>query len=162
MKLFLKRDISSDGALFIVFDELGKEKLYVGRDNRHSHFTLSITDTNFNRLCSISTVPLPMLKAFTIKDKKITIRLIFNKNTSRQMCYYYGISWRIRGDIVNKTFEIVDNDNTVLLTHSGKWSRGNDCYEINITEGSRELLLVASAICVDLLQSADEKQLQTV
>ncbi|MGN1132497.1 MAG: hypothetical protein ACI4RL_06285 [Ruminococcus sp.] len=162
MNLFLKRDISSEGTLFIVFDELGKEKYYVVRDNRHSHFCLAITDTNFNRLCSISTVPLPILKAFTIKDKKSIIRLIFNKNTSRPMCYYYGISWRIRGDIINKNFEIVDNDNTVLLTHRGSWSRNCDCYDINITEGSRELLLIASAICVDLLQSADEKQLQTV
>ena len=63
---------------------------------------------------------------------------------------------------MNKAFEIVDNDNTVLLTHREKWTRGNDCYEINISEGSRELLLIASAICVDLLRSADEKQLQTV
>lgn len=162
MKLFLKRDFSNEGALFIVFDHLGKEKFYVYRDMRHSHFSLAITDTNFNRLCSISTVPLPIFKAFTIKDKKSIIRLIFNKNTSRPMCYYYGISWRIRGDIINKNFEVVDNDNTILLTHRGSWSRSGDSYELNITEGSRELFLIASAICVDLIESADEKQLQTV
>ncbi len=162
MKLYLKRDTFNQLARFVVFNELGKEKYFIVNSQNYSHRNMAVTDVNFQQLCTIHSIPLPLLNAYTINDRKDTIRLIFNKNTSRLMCYYYGISWRIRGDILGKNYEIVDNDNKILLTHSGRTGSIPGGSEINIYDESRELLLLASVACADIIETNNEKQLQTV
>lgn len=162
MKLYLKRDTFNQLARFVVLDELGKEKYFIVNSQNYSHRNMAVTDVNFHQLCTIHSIPLPLLNAYTINDRKDTIRLIFNKNTSRLMCYYYGISWRIRGDILGKNYEIVDNDNKILLTHSGRTGSIPGGSEINIYDESRELFLLASVACADLIETNNEKQLQTV
>lgn len=162
MILYLKRDTSNIDIPFIIYDDKYVEKYYVVRDYTRSYWSMAITDVHLNKLSEITTIPLPILKAFTIKNKKDTIRLIFNKNKLRPMCYYYGISWRISGDIINKNYEIIDTDNSLMMQHNKTWDYKNSGYKINIKDESRELFLLASAVCVDLTETAQSKQLQTV
>lgn len=92
MKFYFSKDTSTVNSRFVIYDELGHVKCYVLRDYSHSYWNLVITDISFNKLCTIYSVPLPFMKAFTIKNNNSTIRLVFNKNKFRPMCYYYGIS----------------------------------------------------------------------
>ena len=162
MKFYFSKDTSTVNSRFVIYDELGHVKCYVLRDYSHSYWNLVITDISFNKLCTIYSVPLPFMKAFTIKNNNSTIRLVFNKNKFRPMCYYYGISWRICGDILGKNFEIRDTDNSVLLTHYKKWADLSKGYEINITDNGREIFLLASVVCVHLIETNEKKQLVKV
>lgn len=162
MRLYLKRDTTHCDARFIVLNEQGYECFYAVNSANHMYGRISLTDLSFNRLCSISTVPLPILKAYTICDGKDTIRLVLSKSTTRPVCYYYGISWRLTGDFLSKDYEIVDHDNRVLLSHYNTHSRISDGYEINIYDESRLFLLLSSVICIDSIERTDSKQFQTV
>lgn len=162
MRLYLKKDSTTQLSRFVVLDNLGKEVYFVlKRDDFHNGSRI-ITDINFNKLCSITSIPLPFMKAYTIKDSKDIVRLVFNKNINRFVCYYYGISWRFRGDIITKNFEIVDHDNTVLLTQKNNWNYSNDGFQIDILYEDRALLLLSSAVCIDQFEVADTKQLLRV
>lgn len=162
MKLYLKRDCSEQNVCFIVLDELGEERYYVLKDSSYNFHNLAITGPSLNKLCTIHCVPLPVIYAYNLFDGSDRIRLIFNKNSSRPVISYFGISWRVRGDIFGKNYEIVDTDNTVLLSHYNRWAGCAKGYEVDIVDEPRELLLLASVICIDRIQSAYNKQLQTV
>ncbi len=162
MRLYLKKDNSTEYSKFTVYNELGNEKYYVLKRKDFPGGSRIITNLVYNQLCSITSIPLPLMKAYTLNDKKDVVRLVFNKNTSRFMCYYYGISWRFRGDILGKNFEIVDHDNTVLLTQKNNWCNVNDGFQIDVYDEERELLLLSSAICIDQFETADRKQLLRV
>jgi uncharacterized protein YxjI len=162
MKLFIKKDTSHPNGQFVIFDECGNEKYYVIRSNHYNFHNLKITDLAFNTLCRISGVPLPVFYAYTLSDGKDSIRLVFNKSTFRPVAYYYGISWGIRGDIINKSYQIADSDNSLLLSHTCNWVNGFDNYEVDIFDESRELLLLASVICIDRIETSDKKELQPV
>ncbi|MCH5202986.1 MAG: hypothetical protein J1F17_07245 [Oscillospiraceae bacterium] len=162
MRLYLKRDTSHCDARFIILNEQGYERFYAVNSANHKYGRINITDLGFNKLCSISTIPLPLFKAYTICDNKDTIRLVFSKNTVRPVCYYYGISWRITGDFLGKNYEIVDHDNKVLLSHYNTHSRISDGYELVIYDENRLLLLLSSVICIDSIEITNSKQFQTV
>ncbi len=159
MRLYLKKDNSTDLSRFVVLNELGDEKYYVVKRRDYPHGSRIITTLDYNKVCSITSIPLPLMKAYTLNDSKDIVRLVFSKNIARFMCYYYGISWRFRGDILQKNYEIVDHDNTVMLSHINHWAKGNKGYEINIFDEEREMLLLASAICIDQFETAEKKQL---
>lgn len=162
MKFYLQKDTSTENSRFIIYDELGHKKYFVLRDFSHSYWSLVITDIYFNKLCTIYSVPLPFMKAFTLKDNNDTIRLVFNKSNLRPMCYYYGISWRVCGDIIGKNFEIKDTDNSLLLTHHNLWTDNSKGYEIDIIDTNREIFLLASVVCVHLTETKEIKQLVKV
>lgn len=162
MKLYLKKDTSDVNSRFVVLDELCKEKYYVVQSAGYNFHNLDIIDLGFNRVCKIRTMPLPLVYSHTITDKNDAIRLLVSKSYNRPLAYYYGISWRIRGNLILKNYEIVDNDNTVLLSHFNRWSMNEKGYELNVEDESRELLLIASAVCIDRIETGDKKQLLTV
>jgi uncharacterized protein YxjI len=158
MKLYLKKDTSHNKGQFVVLDECCMEKYYVLRTNGYNFNNLKITDLDFNPLCKINAIPLPMFYAYAISDSKDSIKLIFNMNNLRPVAYYHGISWRICGDIINKNYEIMDSDHKLLLTHNAVWSRKSDGYEIEIIDKSRELFLLASVVCIDRIETTNYKE----
>ncbi len=162
MKRFLKRDSSVQQICYTVFDELGNELYYAVNDSPYNFHNYEISDLNNNKLCTVHCLPLPVFYAYNIFDGKDRIKLIFNKNPSIPLISFFGISWRFSGDVLTKNYEIIDTDNTVLLSHRCCWTGGIDSYEIEIFDEPREILLLASTICIDKIQTADSKLLQTV
>jgi len=158
MKLYIKRDKSADKSMFIVFDEHCKEKYYViGTKDKFELVTLEK-----ERLMKIRRVPLPALNAFSISAYKRNIKFITGGSTSKVQCYYYGIGWRIRGNIFVKSFDILDADNSLVATHAKCFSSCGDGYELNIINEDMELFSVATAICINLVAKVDNPCLQAI
>lgn len=91
MKFYFCKDTSTVNSRFVIYDELGHVKYYVLRDYSHSYWNLVITDISFNKLCTINSVPLPFMKAFTIKNNESTIRLVLTK-ISLDLCAIITVS----------------------------------------------------------------------
>ncbi|MDR0914065.1 MAG: hypothetical protein LBM65_02720, partial [Oscillospiraceae bacterium] len=122
MKLYIKRDTSDLLARFSVLDEQCKEKYLVLGSRSPSGEKLVITDTQGEKLLKIKKIPLPVLHAFSIGNKEENFKLIVNLSAKSSTCYYYGISWRIRGDISTGSYDIIDADGTVVASHIKRFS----------------------------------------
>lgn len=158
MKLYIKRDKSTDKSMFVVFDEHCNEKYYVvGSKDK-----LELINTDKNKLMTIRRVPLPALNAYSITVGKNNIKFIIGNSNSKVPCYYYGIGWHIRGNIFIKSFDILDADNSLVATHAQRFSRCGDGYELNVVNEGRELFCIATAICINLVAKVDNHCPQTV
>lgn len=154
MNLFIKRDRTVDGALFAVFDEKGENKYYV----RSVKNCIVLCDLKGKTLLRIKRILLPALKTYTLVSSDRTIRLLINPKKS--YCWFYGMSWRIRGDFFSKSFDIMDADNSVAATFARRFD--DDSYKLIINCEHNELLCIGVAVCANLESKVDNHILQTV
>lgn len=158
MKLYIKRDKSTDNSMFVVFDEHCNEKYYViGSKDK-----FELINLGKEKLLKIRRVPLPALNAFSISAYKRNIKFIIGSSSSKVQCYYYGIGWRIRGNIFIKSFDILDADNSLVATHVKRFSGCGDGYELNIINEDMELFGIATALCINLVAKVDNPCLQAI
>ena len=157
MRLYLQRDIHGDCSRFTVYDGLYREKYYVtavsGRKNR-----LVITDLSGNRAALISRMPLPLLQAYSISVGRRNIKLILNSGTSASASYYYGVSWHIRGSTLEKSFDIIDADNSIVASHSKCFNGRMNGYVLEILRDEQGLFCLASAVCVNLISINGDRE----
>lgn len=161
LKLYISRDISSVTSRFVVYDDLCKEKYIVTSSNK-SLEKLKITDLKGNVVTKISRLPLPLLHAYSITSGKKNIKFILNPAKNAENCYYYGISWHIRGRVFTKSFDILDVDNSLVATQARNFKKCVDGYELNINDEEQEQMCLASAVCVNLTATISSPALQTV
>lgn len=156
MKLYIKRDKTVDGAMFAVFDQNGRNKYYVRGDKN----TIKVCTLNNKALLSIKRLPLPGLKAFSLTSKERSVRFIINPK--KYNCFFYGISWQIRGDFFSGSFEIIGADNSVIASHSKSFSSGEGSYELDINSEHNELFCIGIAVCSNLESKVDKLVVQPV
>lgn len=155
MKLFLKRDISSFDSLFTVLDDKCSDKYYVRRVKN----IIELRDLRGKPLLKIRSLPFPALRAYSMSTVGRSAKLMINP---KSRCYYYGLSWHIRGDILTKSFDIIDADNSLVATHCKRFCDSGDGFELNIENEAAELFCIGTAVCVNLGVTADKRILQTV
>ena len=158
MRLYIKQDMSIENQLFIVYDELCNEKYFI-KGNKDK---LYLVDLSGETLLRIRRIFLPTLKAFSITAQKQNIKFIMNNSNKFSNCYFYGVGWRVRGNVFIKSFDIIDADNSLIATHIKRFSPCGDGYELNVINESKELFSIATAICVNLEAKVDNPRMQTV
>lgn len=156
MKLFIKRDKTINGALFAVLDEHGDNKYYV----RGEKNTVSVCDLDGKVLLNLKRLTLPVLRTYSLNSKERSVKFVVNPKKS--LCYFYGVSWHLRGDYFAKSFNIIDADNSIVATHAERFSDGGGGYELNINSEHNELFCVGVAVCANLESKVDNRVLQTV
>ncbi len=157
MKFYIKRDKTVGDSLFIVFDEHGRDKYFVSGSKNSSY----ISDVSGRVIVKIHRLPLPALKAYSISSGNHNIKFFINTSSKSPSCYFYGNSWLIRGDISVNSFDIIDADNSLVMSHRRSFLNSND-YELDICKGNSELFCIATSVCVDLEAKVDNPALQTV
>lgn len=158
MKFYIKRDKTVDDSLFIVFDENGKEKYFVtGTKDK-----MIVKDSFDNIIMVIRYICFSKIKTFSIRHKNNNIKFIIANKKSSSSCYYYGICWRIRGDVFKGSFDIVDADNTVVATIGRDFSKFGSNYGLTINHTEMEMFCIGTALCVNVESKVDNTLLQTV
>ena len=109
---------------------------------------MKVMDGGFTA-AKIRDLKLPVIDAYSVTVAQESVKLIFSYRAGRLRARYSGISWRIRGDILCGSYDILDADGTIICSVFEHFSK--NCTELNIFEKSRELFCIASAICVNSL-----------
>ncbi|MGN1051231.1 MAG: hypothetical protein ACI4QE_02905, partial [Acutalibacteraceae bacterium] len=135
---------------------------YVCGDSRNGRVKLNVSSFDSEVKVRIRKIPLPVFNTFLIFDDSELIRLVLVENFFRIQGYFHGISWRIRGDILSKNFDIVDADNTTVATLIRRWGRECDIYELTIFDKQRELFALASILSINSFNLSEKEALQTV
>ena len=158
MKLFIKRDVSVNDSAFTVFDECGKEKYYSLISKNKSKTKITITDTKNNIVSKMHQMPFFNTETFLIKSDKCNMTLVVIMSSKGLFCKVYGINWHIAGDIANKNFSILDVDNSVIATHKNSMNYA----ELMVYDKSNELSSIALSLCINMINTVDNRVAQAV
>lgn len=159
VKIYLKRDSSDFSSRYIIFDELCDEKYRILGKHIASGERMYILKGE-EKVAKIRNIQFTVFRSYSITVKNETIRLIITKTGADYTVNFRGISWHIRGDIIAKSYDILDADNTIVATNCKRFSPCGDGYELNIFSDSRELFCIAIAVCIDSIAAVSQLTLQ--
>ena len=148
VKIFIRRDVSDIHARYAVFDEYENELYTVSGRNTASGEVMKVISSGFTQ-AKIRDLRLPVLTAYVISVKAESVKLFFTYRAGRIKARFSGISWRIRGDILSGSFDIIDADGTIVCCVYQNFLKRY--IELNVFDDNRELFCIAAALCVDAL-----------
>ncbi len=149
MKFYMKQSTGAD-ALFTVIDSLGQSVYRVTGDSLSIGSKFYLIDNNKNEAARIFSVGLSTISKYSIFiDDKERARVIQNLNAANSPIKIKGVSWRFRGDLLTRSFDLIDVDSAVVMTHGRCWNENGDCFAIDVTKESNVLLSLCIAIILD-------------
>lgn len=159
MKIYLKRDKTDENSRYIVYSHNGDE-LYkiIGKHTRSSQYFYVMRGEDC--LAKIKDTYLALLRSCHITTKNGSFHLAITTPKDKIMVAYHGVSLHLRGDILNKSYDILDIENTVVACVSRRFATSYDALEINFNEDKYEILSIATAICLDCLCTTDAMAMQ--
>lgn len=158
MKLFLRRNVSADNNIFSVFDEQGFEKYNIVSKKANSNSDFAIQNTDGQAVCRIRRLPVAGTNIYLFKADKKRIAFIRTLIADGIKCHYYGNNWHVIGNISAKNFSVVDVDNSLIATHKKVMSD----YELNIFDSKNEMFCIATSLCIDLINTIDNRAAQAI
>lgn len=161
MKVFLKRETTPGNVIFTVKDCMGDDKYTVTAKEGTPMSKAYIKDkAGANRLV-IRRINLPMYTLYSISSGGERISLV-TSHSNLQECVFYGISWRISGDVRKRSYDIVDADNSVVAAVTKAGVGKCDSIALNIFCEQRELFSIGVAICLCMEKTVDCEVFQTI
>lgn len=159
MIVYLRRNVSDVFSRYSVFDDKGNMRYDIV--GRHSTSGEKINILKGNEIVAkIRDFDLGLLNSFTIRSNGNLINIFVTKNSKGLSASFRNISWRFRGDIMQKNYDIVDLDNSLVCGVCAEYHRGFDSYKIEVFTEERELFCIATAVCLDLIKTAKTPALQ--
>lgn len=72
-----------------------------------------------------------------------------NLTASRQPIKIKKVSWHFRGDLAARSYDILNVDSTVIMTHGRCWNSVGDCYAVDIPRESDILVCLCLSVILD-------------
>ncbi len=159
MKIYLNRDKSEENSRYIVYTETFDEMYrIVGKHNRSSqHFYIMKYD---KCIAKIRESHLAMLRSCYVSTLESNFHIAITNTKDKFKVSYHGVPLHLRGDVLNKTYDILDVDNTVIACVCRRFSKSHDALEININDNKYETLSIATAVCLNDVCTMDSLVLQ--
>jgi uncharacterized protein YxjI len=154
MQFYIHQNTGTE-TLFIISDCLGQPVYRVKGDSLSIGSKYYLIDNNENEAARIFSVGLSALSKYTIYiDDKERARVILNltATTPKQPIKIKGVKgirWRFRGDLITRSYDIIDVDSTVIMTHGRCWHTGCDCFAVDVTNKQDVLLSLCIAVIID-------------
>lgn len=155
MKLYLRRDTSSENSRFIVCDESGRPKFSVSGFATASTDRMVISSTLGNPLVTIRVARFPVFSVFSISDSSERFAMTATHLRSGGDFRFHGISWVFCRSSDIRSFEILDADKSSVMLLCADRYLSTGTYELTINCKQRELFCIAAAICADSLNFGD-------
>lgn len=155
MNLYLKQKVFSIKGKFNVYNE-NQEPLYTVEGKvislHHKHY---IYNPDGVQVAYISQKPIAMLPKFFIeladgKTYEMKGKLAF----AHEVCVIEELGWEIKGNFLQHDYTITHDDEVLATVHQ-KWLAWGDTYEIAVSEGADEVLVLAIMICFDMLHEEE-------
>ncbi len=149
MQFFIHPGIGTE-TLFAVSDTQGRSVYSVIGDSLSIGSKICVIDHNQQEVARIYSVGVPTVSKYSIFiDNKERARVIQNLTAARHPVKLKGISWRFRGDLLSRSYDIINVDSTVIMTHGCCWNLGKDCFAVDVTNQCDTLLCICIAVILD-------------
>lgn len=160
MKIYLKRDKSNEHCRYVVYDELFKE-LYTVLGKHSSSGERMYIQYSDNCIAKIRITSLALLRSCHVTTNDENFRIVITNTKDKIAINYHGVAYHIRGDVLLKSYDILDVDNTLIACVQKRFNTNSEVLEINVNNSKHELSCIASALCLNTICTNDALLLQT-
>ena len=149
MKFYMKQSTGTD-ALFIILDALGQTVYHVTGDSLAIGSKLYLIDNLQREAARIFSVGVPTLSKYSISiEEKERARVTQNLNSTHSPIKIKGVDWSFRGDLLTRSYDLVNAESAVIMTHGRCWNQNGDCYAVEIAREPDALLCLCIAVILD-------------
>lgn len=160
MKIYLKRDTSDENSRYIVYSETGEEMYKIIGKRKTSIDRVYITNDD-KCIAKIRDTHLGMIRSCYVTTQSDSFHIVMTTSRDKISITFHGISYHIRGDVLNKSYDILDVDNSVVGCVCRRFNSSADALELNFDDKKHELNIIASAVFLDTVCTVDSMALQT-
>ncbi|HEX3039921.1 MAG TPA: LURP-one-related family protein [Caproiciproducens sp.] len=149
MQLYIQQS-SGTKTLFTITDSLGQPVYRVTGDSMSIGSKIYLIDNNENEAARIFSVGVPSVSKYSVFiNNKERARVLLNLTAARRPVKIKGASWRFRGSLLTRSYDIISVDSTVVMSHGCCWNVGKNCFAAEITNESDVLLCLCIAVILD-------------
>ncbi len=150
LNLYLKQDTEANAGLFTVYDACGRMCYRLTGDAQTLGGKIFLCDTNHREVARITHMGLAGISRYTIviADKE-RARILQNLASIKMPFRIRGISWRLRGDLVLRSFDIVDVSDALVMSHGRCWESNGECFALDIAQEKYAPLCICMAAVID-------------
>lgn len=150
MKLYIKQSSAEGNELFTVYNHLGQLAYYVQSDENALYSKMIVLDIAKNAVAKINRIGVRTFSRYDINiDDNECARIFQNLAAIPPKFSIRGVNWHFRGDMVRRSFDVLDVDNMVVMTHGRCWGINGECFAVEITSSQNELLCLCIAVVID-------------
>ncbi|MBE6824067.1 MAG: hypothetical protein E7513_01845 [Ruminococcaceae bacterium] len=159
MKLYLKRDKTDENSRYIVFDENGDEKYRIvgKRSTSTERIYIMFGDTC---VAKIKDTHLGPMRSCSVTTQDGSFHIVITCSKDKIAITYHRAQFHIRGDVLNKSYDILDVANSVVACISRRFKTSSETLELNIYMQKYEILCISSALCLNNICMNDTLALQ--
>lgn len=148
MKFYLE-PVSGAETLFLVLDSCGVPVGEFRGGPTPYGCRMALLDSS-REIARISGVQLAGSCRYSVNAAGEHMRVRLKIAPCRHPIRFRGVPWRFRGNILIRSFDILDAQSRVVMTHGRCWGmRGGECYGIAISDADRAPLCLCAAAIVD-------------
>lgn len=149
MKFYMKQSTDTN-ALFTVIDSLGQTVYHVTGDSLSIGSKFYLIDNNQNEAARIFSIGLTTISKYSIFiDDKERARVTLNLKSKHSPIKIKGVSWHFRGDLLTRSFDLIDDNFVIIMTHGRCWNQNGDCFAVEVAKESDVLLCLCIAAILD-------------
>lgn len=144
--------------VFLIYDEKGEVCYRVTKSKKPAGAVLLVTDQRGEIAAKIKQRVFPPIIRYGIspsEGKNLSVTLRISSNGIPQQLVLGGVTWRFRGDLVLRNFDLIDVDSSVLLCHQKCWKDRMDCFTVEVHQPAFQVPLLSVCLCVDFIAEGD-------
>lgn len=154
MKLYMKQKVFSFKDKFYIKDENGEDKYYIEGELFSIGKKLHIYDMQNNELAFVHQKVLSFMPRFFVYVNGTQVAEIVKKISLFKPKYIIdGLGWEINGDFFSHDYTITENGRDIVSIHKA-WMSWGDTFELDIVDGSNEVLTLAVVLAIDCVMDA--------
>lgn len=108
-----------------------------------------IADTEGREISRISGMRLTSACQYSVSAGKEHMRITTDFSSPHRCVRLRGIPWRFRGSALSRSFDLVNAQSRVVMTHGRCWTMRGECYAMEIPELSHIPLCLSVAVVID-------------
>lgn len=148
-RYFMKQTHTGDKARFLIYYENGEIAYRVTGEQQISGERLQIEREGGDAAAFIKHKNAIFVNRYSIEIGDKNVKVWQSLATGIPVVQISKLGWHIRGDLISRSFDILNVDNSVEMIHSTRWGGWGSGYEMDIENEENELLCLAIGVCID-------------
>ncbi len=151
MKFYIKQSTADGNEVFTILNEVGQPVYHVQSDESTLTGKLKILDTQKNVVAKINRIGVVGFSRYDISiDDKDCARITQNLAAAVTPKFkIHGVSWHFRGNMLLRTFDVLNVDHSIVMTHARNWGVNGECFAVDIALPQNEVLCLCIAVVID-------------
>lgn len=150
MKWYIKQSNADGDELFVIYNDVGQPAFYVRNEKTPLYNRMVMQNVAKMTVAKINRIGVHTLSRYDIIiDGRDNVRVVQNLTASAPKFTIRGANWHFRGDLISRSFDILDVDNSILMTHGHCWGVKGECFAAEINGVQNDLTCLCIAIVID-------------